>query len=433
MKAINRGSSGVLAIMVAFGLIVLLLLLSGCSSDSSTNPPAKNKSYLAGGGRNTGTDEFRGGPGDSGPNDSIPNVPPDSIPVTQYLPVFFGELSCQVIADNLVITNKADWKQFWDSAMSCSFWWKPRGGSPQGDSVVSDSGWFPPDSIRPDPPEVDFTRDVVVAITVEPDSIWGRSIALTNVVSSGGSTTINYLVCYPDSDCYFLIDPIPRDTFVYGGTTYLLAAFAVPRFSTDNLIWERKDTTYSCGWHPDPKEPLTLYYTDALCELGNGEQLFTNKTDFEDWVEKALECDRQRWEAYDTAGNGSDSVIYFPGDWYDRPTERFDFNVDFTKCAVIILRAGEQTRWGGGIWLNAFTSADGGTEIEYSVMEPGPDCPEIGSVPWYSDGAISPTVAIQIPLPINSPVKWIRQIERIDCNWQDTTWVDSGPRKQSRQ
>jgi len=429
MKALNENRPGVLATLIAFGLIVPLLMISGCGSDSSTNPPSNSKSYLAGGGRNTGADEFRGGPRDSGPNDSIPNVPPDTMPGTKYLPLFSGEVSCQVITENSVITNETDWTQFWDRAISCSFWWKPRGGSPRGDSVISDSVWFPPDSVRPDPPEVDFSRDVVVAITVEPDSVWGRSIALTNVASSGGGTTISYLVCYPGSDCYFLMDPIPWDT-LHGDTTYLTAAFAVPRFSPDKLIWERRDTTYSCGWHPDPKEPLTLYYTDALCDLGNGEQVITNKADFEVWTAKAFECDRKRWEgSYDTLTYGKDSVIVNPGDSTIWPPPYYDFNVDFSKCAVIILRAGEQTRWGGGIWLNAFNSTDGGTNIEYSVMQPGPNCPEIGSVPWYSDGAINPTVAIQVPLPINDPVKWNRRIETIDCNWQDSTWVEGGPRK----
>jgi len=225
------------------------------------------------------------------------------------------------------------------------------------------------------------------------------------------------------------MDPIPWDT-LHGDTTYLTAAFAVPRFSPDNLIWERRDMTYSCSWHPDPKEPLTLYYTDALCDLGNDEQLITNKADFEAWAARAFECDRKRWEGvYDTVTYGKDSVIVNPGDSTVWPPYYYDFNVDFSKCAVIILRAGEQTRWGGGIWLNAFNTTDGGTNIEYSVMEPGPDCPEIGIVPWYSDGAINPTVAIQVPLPINDPVKWDRQIETIDCNWKDSIWIDGGPKK----
>jgi len=169
MKAFDENHLGALATLVAFGLIVLLLLVSSCGSDSSTNPPTNSKSCLAGGGRSTGTEEFRGGPRDSGPNDSIPNVSPDTIPSTKYVPLFFGEVSCQIITENSVITNDTDWKQFWDRAMSCSFWWKPRGGSPLGDSVISDSVWFPPDTVWFDPPEVDFSRDVVVAITVEPD------------------------------------------------------------------------------------------------------------------------------------------------------------------------------------------------------------------------------------------------------------------------
>ena len=426
MKAISENHPGVLATLVAFGLIFPLLLISSCGGDSSNNPVKNGKTYLAGGGRFNDTDEFRGGPGGSGPNDTIPNVPPDTMPSTKYQTLFSGEVGCQVITENSVITNKADWEQFWDRAISCSFGWQHRGGFPLGDSGITDSVWFPPDSVMPAPPEVDFSRDVVVAMIVDPDSARGKNFVLTNVTTSGGGTKISYLVCYPDSDCYVLMDPIPWD----GDTVYLAAAFAVPKFSPDNLVWERKDTTYSCSWHPDPKEPLTLYYTDAPCDLGDGEQVITNKADFEAWTAKAFECDRKRWEGgTDTLANGGDTVVVNPGDTTAWPPQYYDFNVDFSRCAVIILRAGEQTRWGGGIWLKAFNSTDGGTSIEYSVLEPGSNCPEIGSVPWYSGNAINPTVAIQVPLPINDPIKWNRKIETIDCNWNDSTWVDGRPGK----
>ena len=427
MKAVKQNHLGVLATVAALGLIVPLLLISSCGSDSSTNPRTNSKAYLAGGGRSTGTDEFRGGPRDSGPNDSIPNVPPDTMPGTKYAPIFSGEASCQIITENSVITNEADWKQFWDRVTECSPWGRFSGHSPRGDSAIFDSIPVPPDSGKYGPPPVDFSRDVVVAVTVEFDSAWGKSVELTDVTSSGGGTTISYLVRYPGSDCYFLMDPIPHDT-LHGDTTYLTAAFAVPRFSPDNVTWKRSDTTYSCSWHPDPKEPWTLYYTDALCDLGNGEQIITNKADFDAWTSKAFACDRKRWEGgHDTLTHGKDSVIVNPGDSTVGPPQYYDFKVDFPKCAVIILRAGEQTRWGGGIWLNAFNSTDGGTNIEYSVMEPGPNCPEVSSVPWFGGSLINPTVAIQVPLPIKDPVKWIRKIETIDCNWKDSSWVDGGP------
>jgi hypothetical protein len=221
------------------------------------------------------------------------------------------------------------------------------------------------------------------------------------------------------------MDPFPTDS-LHGDSTYLTAAFVVPKFPANNITWSRSDTTYSCSWHPDPTIPLVLYYTDAICDLGGSEQIITNKVDLDGWANKALSCDQRRWfEGYsDTLYGGKDSVVVGPVDTtITPPFAAIDFNVDFSKNAVIILRGGVQTKWGGGIWLNEFKSTDAGTTIEYTVMQPGSNCPDVGISQMSESGSVNPTVAIRVLLPINEPVRWIRNVQTIECNWEDTTLV----------
>ena len=97
--------------------------------------------------------------------------------------------------------------------------------------------------------------------------------------------------------------------------------------------------------------------------------------------------------------------------------------IDFSKYAVIILRADPQTRWGGGIWLDELNVTSEGTEIDYSVMVPAEDCPEVEE---YL-GVLQPTAAIRVPGNLTEPITWNRRIEEISCDWTDTTEVVTDP------
>ena len=71
-------------------------------------------------------------------------------------------------------------------------------------------------------------------------------------------------------------------------------------------------------------------------------------------------------------------------------------------------------------WINEILAKESGTTIDYTVLEPGEDCPAIDG----SQTTVNPTVTIRVPLPPPEPIVWNRKIETIDCNWgNDTTWV----------
>jgi hypothetical protein len=209
-------------------------------------------------------------------------------------------------------------------------------------------------------------------------------------------------------------------------------AVLVPKLLAGPVSWERTDTEMDCSWEPDPNTPLTLYYTDAPCDLGSAETLITDETRFKQWMETAMACDAARWYGgWDTSGVVIDSTKFDGwGGWIDSvgpgepgplPPIWSGFDVDFSKHAVIILRSDDFTRWGGGIWLDEIKTSSSGTTIGYSVMEPGDQCPLVG------DGLIvNPTVAIRVPLPVSALVTWNREVQTIPCDWDhpdDSTWV----------
>jgi hypothetical protein len=127
------------------------------------------------------------------------------------------------------------------------------------------------------------------------------------------------------------------------------------------------------------------------------------------WLSTAMACDSARWwnimvDSGFTTGHGT--------------IGGFGFEIDFSTHVVIILRAGAQTRWGGGVWLSSFETSGDNTMIEYTVMKPGDDCPLI-------DGLleVNPIVAIRVPKPVGNVVSWNRHIESIECSWSDSTFV----------
>jgi hypothetical protein len=180
----------------------------------------------------------------------------------------------------------------------------------------------------------------------------------------------------------------------------------------------------NCQWVPDPKTPITLYYTDAPCDLGASEVIITDETKFKEWIQTAMACDMARWHEHGDsttvkigdstgAGGGQGWVDTIgPGGPVPYPPSWNGFDVDFSKQAVVILRAGELTRWGGGIWLDDVKSSATGTTIAYSVMQPGEQCPPVGN-----EQIVNPTVAIRVPLPLTAPITWDRRVQAIACDW----------------
>jgi len=266
---------------------------------------------------------------------------------------------------------------------------------------------------------VDFEKNVVIVISIEADSGFGRSVWVTELTDDPTGSTVHYQVTELGEDCvHILMMPV-----IVAPTSPTIAV-QVPKPVNEPVNWVRTDTTYTCSWEPDPNVPLTLYYTDAVCDLGSGETVIRDSARFEAWVKAAFACDMARWYRPDDPtmphGDTSGAGGGFPGDSIIMPPVWGGFDVDFSTHAVIILRAGEQSHWGGGVWLYEVKTRESGTTIDYTVLEPGEDCPAIDG----NQTTVNPTVAIRVPLPLPEPIIWSRKTETIDCNWgKDSTWV----------
>jgi hypothetical protein len=386
--------------VIFFAVLAAAILSGGCGDDSGTNsggaPPVTR---LAGGGRADNRDNFFGGPGDSGPNDSLPGIPGPE-PFAAYRPLFQFVIDCEPFPQQQIIDDQSDWQAAWATAIGCL-----SNGSFPG-LVMGDTLF---DSLPP--PEVDFSDEVVALISIEPSDQWGRWLYITDVTVSVGGSVISYTVMSPGDDC--------RDIIVVNGDTAgVIAAFAIPRPVPNPVTWIRTDSLYACTWIPDPNEPITLYYTDAECDLGANEQILVDSAAWQTWVEAAFACDRDRWGTWIDSVPGGDSGFYEPPDM-----SLYMIPVDFATHAVIILRADPQTRWGGGVWLNRYDTTAAGTTIDYSIMVPSEDCPEIQP----ELGVLRPTVAIRVLKPPSATVTWNRRVETITCDWPDSiiTPIDS--------
>ncbi|MEW5700943.1 MAG: hypothetical protein AB1792_01760 [Candidatus Zixiibacteriota bacterium] len=439
---------------------VALALIAGCSGSNPTKPH-NQYTPLAGGGRQSGDDPFRGGPGESGPENPIF----DSL--VGFVPIFYSDIDCANQPAQRVIDNETDWKVWWEATNSC-LWRGPMGpddSHPQGprgpmgqdssgtrvparpgvrfdslpidyrfaDPIIVDTNTvdttiidtLPCDRCIPEAPEVDFSRNVVIVIALAPDSGAGcaRYISVTGVESSGGGTVVSYDVLTLSEECCALME---RPQMMTPGSPTI--AVLVPRPVTEPVTWDRHDLERNCSWGPDLNEPQTIYYTDAACDLGPDEVVITDSLQFAEWINTAVACDSVRW--YDHWVNRPDSMEWqgdsvvmphdpMPGDSMvggqpvPMPPWWGGVAVDFSTHAVIILRAGETSRWGGGVWLDDIRSGSTGTVIDYSVMIPGDDCPTVDD----ELSAVNPTVAIRVPLPVTSPVTWNRRTETIECNW----------------
>jgi hypothetical protein len=431
-------------------LMLVLFIAWGCSNDNPTQPQDQYRQALAGGGRLQNGDPFCGGPEDSGPtNPGFDGYQPDS----GLIPLFYSDVDCGQQPTQHVIRDSAEWVAWWETAVSCL--WRgdtippgdpvpDSGRGPDGlpgehgdsvwidsswtDSNLIDSGWvdtavvdtiYPCYDCLPEAPWVDFTRNVVVVISLEEDSGFGRSVWVNEVSSNAAGTTVGYQVSELGEDCVEIL-MMPMIVAPNSPTV----AVQVPRPVNEPVIWVRSDTVFTCMWEPDPDLPLSLYYTDAVCDLGSGETIIRDSSAFESWMNAAWACDMARWfRTEDPTMPSGDSNWIPPGDTIIMPPAWGGFDVDFTTHAVIVLRAGEQTRWGGGIWLYDFTAGESGTTIDYTVLEPGQDCPLIDCGGLT---VVNPTVAIRVPLPLSEPVTWNRHGETIDCDWgSDSTWVET--------
>jgi len=402
--------------------ILTLAVAVGCNDKQPTKTEPVITERLVGGGRQSGSDSFHGGLGESGPRNPVP----DSI--AGYGPLFYSDVACGEAPKNVLITNQTDWQAWWTIAVSCfpkwdSTWpWFEPGQQPP-DSLKHMTGWpnGPINPYGPEAPTINFDTSSIVAITIERKETPGRFVRVTEVKPNpAGGTIVKYLVTRPGPDCMILMMSPGDSALMYAPTIAAL----VPKLLTEPVSWERTDTEMDCHWEPDPNAPLTLYYTDAPCDLGPPEAIITDEARFEQWVEAALTCDVSRWRG---RGDSSTVLIGDSGDsgggqgWIDSigpgepgpmPPIWNGFDVDFSKHAVIILRAGDLTHWGGGIWLDEVKTAASGTTIGYSVMQPGDQCPLVGN-----GLTVNPTVAIRVPLPLTAPITWDRQVQTIPCDW----------------
>jgi hypothetical protein len=373
-----------------------LLIGLNCSQDDSPTQTHDALNAIAGGGRGADDDPFNCGPDGSGPNEAIPGGP-DFDPSQGLRPLVYLDDACGDAPATVVIQDTTAWRAWWEANVDCG-----------GRALPADSGWVDPDSVPAwDLPYVDFTNDVVVAITLERVADDPRMLVVEGVADGEGGTTIRYTVYHPGEDCV-----TTRPDSSGSSAPAPAVAVLVPRPVDAPFTWMRDDTTYSCSWEPDPDTPLMLYYTDAPCELGANEQILTDQDRLDAWLESALACDMERW------GVVYDSIRVPEETPTDPPVPvGYSIPVDFERFAVIVLRAGEQERWGGGIWLTDFRTSTEGTWIEYAVIQPGAECPPVGDSGFDFGTRVNPTVAIRVPLPLPEPVHWERSVRTIDCDW----------------
>jgi hypothetical protein len=403
-------------------LVPFVLIGLHCSNDSPTSTPHDSFQALAGGGRGEDNDPFTGGPNGSGPNEGGPGIP-DIDPGYGYRPIVFLDVACGEAPAQVVIEDSTAWRAWWEANVSCDSAGAPgvlartmaRHGSR---GALSDSGWVDPDSSDPgDPwalPYVDFSTDVVVAITLERAQDDRRTLVVDGVESGAAGTLITYTVYRPGEDCDFY----SRDSLDMTETAPAIAV-VVPRPLPAPFTYDRRDTTFDCSWEPDPDTPLMLYYTDAPCALGDGEEIVVTQEAWDAWVALALECDLDRWDVvYDSSRAEGDSGWSPGGDPTDPSVPAgYSIPVDFEQFAVILLRAGDQDRWGGGIWLTDLETSESGTRVEYTVVVPGSECPPVADSPYFLGDVVNPTVAIRVPLPLPEPITWDRLTRTIDCDW----------------
>jgi hypothetical protein len=393
--------------------VPLTLVNLRCSDETPTGSDVDDQFHaLAGGGRSAGDDPFIGGPWNSGPGEAVPGIP-DVDSSGGFRPLVILRAACGDAPAHLVIEDSTAWRQWWEANADCP----GRRGHPSG-GAPGDSGGIPPDSIEPGPrpwpfPVVDFNGNVVIAITLEralDDPM--RQLAIEDVAVNGTGTTVKVVVYRPGEDCgHYGPDSMEVETAP-------AIAVQVPRPVPAPFTWERRDTTFNCSWEPDPNLPLLLYYTDADCELGDGQRIITNQDDLDAWITRALTCDMVRWGNADSSLTPPDSG-WVPGGQPRDPVvpPGFTIPVDFDRFAVIVLRTGNQDRWGGGIWLTDLKASGAGTEFEYTVIEPGQDCPRIADAGYTDWERVNPTIAIRVPLPLPEPVTWTRVVRTIRCDW----------------
>jgi hypothetical protein len=425
-----------------FGALALLVVAAACSDGGGPTGPSGQDQRLAGGGRAQDDDPFAGGREESGP------AGPQIEPLPGYIPLFFSDTNCFPEPFQQVLTNQEDWQTWWSTAVACLPHGDqladlpppplPPGSDPEGgggsdpDSSRVEPG--PPwDPYGPDAPDVDFENQLVVAIGLESEAAWGRGVWITDVVDSPGGSTVKFEVSRPGEDCVVLLGA-PMDPGTLSANSPTIAVL-VPQPLHEPVTFERTDVTWNCTWEPDPSLPLTLYYTDAECDLGPSEAVIADAGAWETWLNEAVACDMIRWggpgDSTVTGGGGNVEPGRPPQDDPGQgggptlppaPVPWLGLEVNFSTHAIVVLRASSQGRWGGGIWLNSFDVDAGGTTIDYSVMEPGDECPEV-----EAGKSVRPTAAIRLPLPLNAPIRYDRHVESIDCNWEPVPLLPTVP------
>jgi len=392
---------------ILLGLCVFGLVISGCSDDKTTTPKTEDRQFLAGGGRLENADPF------AGRDDSTGYNMPDHWPYPGQMVLFYSDINCLGQPAQRVIRDSVEWRRWWDSAWAClpicpDSNWPPRDSSGLdsigGDSITVDTidlDSYPPDTAFGLAPYVDFDNNVVIVIALEEETSFGRMIWIDEVTSE---SQVRYTVTQLGDDC---ISMLMRPEIVTP-TSPTIAVMA-PRPVDEPVTWARHDTVWSCSWEPDPNEPIAVYYTDTPCELGLDEQMIVDEDNYRQWLSTAMACDSVRWWNIMVDSGFATGYGAIGG---------FGFEVDFSTHAVIILRAGDQTRWGGGVWLNSLETSGDNTIIEYTVMEPADDCPIIDGL-----SEVNPTVAIRVPRPVGNAASWNRHTETIECSWPDSTFV----------
>lgn len=417
---------------------ILILSCGGSPTDSTPGTDVLNP--LAGGGRLRGHDPADG----SGYTDSLPGYSDpgwDPWRDVYYSPsdpewrtVFVSEYDCAEAPGEQIIDNADAWAAWWEDATDCVWiqdtlptWIQDSLPSWYHDSIFMmvrtsagdtlepwdpRNGNNPRDPYVPGPPEVDFEKELIAAIRIPFDSgdFCMRGAYVTDIGTEDGVTTIYYEVSRLGGDC---CDMIMRPFILWAGSPVVAVAFKRPE--SGNVKFVHSEVTHEC-WMPSPDDPVTLHYTDAPCDLGPGEELITGSDAWDSWFRRALYCDSARWSGgFGTQPEHPDSIVADtvrfpmpPYNWWIGTPE-----VNFETQAVIVLRAGEQSRWGGGVWLTNVIEGDGSTTIEYCVMDPGGNCPTVDG----NQGQLHPTVAIRIKKPESNNIIWHRTVEPIPCDW----------------
>jgi hypothetical protein len=197
--------------------------------------------------------------------------------------------------------------------------------------------------------------------------------------------------------------------------------------------------------HPEPNPDfLPLFFAEIDCQANPSEKVIRDRDEWRAWWTAATACippwvvvtcpppepwdtlppppdplpppdslppgDSTGWRSADSGWACPDSahvdtIYQYP---FDAPEVDFDANV------VIVISIEPEAAWGRAIWIQEVVSSGGGSLVRYQVSRLGDDCQEVLMRPDVPHET-TPTIAVQVPRPVDEPVDWQREDIVFNC------------------